>query len=182
MVILHRVQGSDPSGLLLGLEPDHIEALTAQRNVFVGIEGFGRGTSTLTGFDEPTRVTTLKISSGLSTLLGVAPVLGRTFTGREVAGNGDLVLLISETLWRERFGSRPDVLGQGLDRDGERWTVIGVMPRSAVRPDGNPQASRLMASASRCRSAQNFRSTLSLANWQPTDQNTENFRNFLGFA
>ncbi len=83
----------------------------------------------LVGDGEPERLTGARASATLFPLLGVRPLLGRTFTPEEdVFGKGDVVILSSE-LWRRRFGSDPKIIGRKLVFDGSPYTVIGVLPK-----------------------------------------------------
>src|SRR6185503_11535492 len=103
-----------------------------------GLEEFSSGNLTLTDGREPLRVQTIRMSSNLPTLLGTPPLLGRPFTREETAAGAN-VLLLSHALWRSRYGGRADVIGQALVADGKSWTIIGVMPADAARPNGDPR-------------------------------------------
>jgi len=82
----------------------------------------------LTGMGEAEQVNTELISSDFFSLLGVKPVLGRTFnTGEDEVGAAPLVL-ISEGLWQRKFSATPDVLGKSLTLNGKGYTIIGVIP------------------------------------------------------
>jgi predicted permease len=70
----------------------------------------------------------IRASSGLLATLGVKPVIGRDFAASEDRPNGPPVVLISDHLWRERFGADPHVNGHSVDLDGKSFTVIGVLP------------------------------------------------------
>ena len=88
------------------------------------------GEVTVTGANEPERVTITTASTNFFSALGVAPLLGRSFRedeGTEAAAN---VLVVSYRYWQTRLGAAPDVLGQSLNLGGVPYTVIGVM-----RPD-----------------------------------------------
>jgi len=61
-------------------------------------------------------------------LLGVNPILGRTFTQSEEQPGAGPVALISEGLWRRKFGAAADVLGQTVTLDGKGFTIVGVIP------------------------------------------------------
>ncbi len=62
-------------------------------------------------------------------MLGVEPILGRSFGPEEaVPGSTPRVVLLSHAAWRGRFGGDSEIIGKPLDLDGERWTVIGVLP------------------------------------------------------
>ncbi len=100
-------------------------------------EAFGVYTvdsSSLTGGGEPERVRTAYVSSGLLPALGARPAAGRTFTeGEELPGNA--VAMMSEGLWRRRFGGARDILGRRITVDGEARTVVGVLPAGFEMPE-----------------------------------------------
>jgi predicted permease len=76
-----------------------------------------------------------RVTENLFELLGTPAALGRTLVpaDRNDAAN---VVLISDGLWRRRFGAAPDAIGQTLRLDGTPYTVVGVMPRGFVYPSG----------------------------------------------
>ena len=85
---------------------------------------------TLTGRDlEPVRVDAALVSRELFPLLRTAPIAGRVFTPEEDHAGGPAAVVLSESLWRERWGGR-DVLGETIMLEGEPHTVVGVMPAS----------------------------------------------------
>jgi predicted permease len=61
-------------------------------------------------------------------VFGSRPVLGRVFTADDRAENAAKVVIISESLWRNRYGADPAILGKTVDLDGVQHTVVGVMP------------------------------------------------------
>ena len=69
-------------------------------------------------------------------VLGLQPLLGRSFTVEETQPNGPRVAMIGEALWHERFGGRTDVLGKELRLNSRVYTVVGVLPRAAEFPGG----------------------------------------------
>jgi predicted permease len=70
-----------------------------------------------------------RVSDGFFRTLGVKPVLGRDFyDGEDKVGAAPTVLL-SYSAWRDRFGSREDVIGQTISLSGKAYTVIGVLPK-----------------------------------------------------
>jgi putative ABC transport system permease protein len=82
----------------------------------------------LTGRDQPENLRGLQLSADMFHLLGINPVLGRTFsTGEDQTGN-DHVVVLSDRLWQRRFGGDRNIIGQQLTLDGAGYTVIGVMP------------------------------------------------------
>jgi predicted permease len=101
-----------------------------QRALFEAFEGhaFRQFDLTAVGID-PERVSGLVVTNGLLRMLGAAPSLGRGFLEDDGAAGAEPVVLISEGLWKRRFGGRPDILGTRVDLSGERYTVVGTMPR-----------------------------------------------------
>ncbi len=88
---------------------------------------------TLTGGAEPVPLQGAFVSPNLFALFGRAPLLGRTFT-QEENSRAERVVVISQALWAQRFGSSPKVLGEDLEIGHTRWQVIGVMPADFQAP------------------------------------------------
>jgi predicted permease len=104
-----------------------------QNTVFTGMSAFAERSFNLTGVGEPERLEGRRVSANLFDLLGVKPILGRTFVPEEDQP-GSKVALLSESLWKRRFGSEQSVVGRALTLNGESYTVIGVLPRSVRLP------------------------------------------------
>jgi len=75
---------------------------------------------------EPTIVST--VTFNFFSLLGVRPQLGRAFTAEEEAFQGPRVMILSDALWRRRFGADPGIVGRAVELDGLTRTVVGVLP------------------------------------------------------
>ena len=82
----------------------------------------------LTGQTEPERLDGQRVSAGYFQVLGVSPALGRDFATAEDQINGPAVVIISEGLWRRRFGADPRILERPITLNGNSYTVVGVMP------------------------------------------------------
>src|SRR5262249_7368936 len=76
----------------------------------------------------PERVPGQSVTASLFPLLGVRPALGRAFSIEEESFGMRHVVVLSDALWRVRFGARGNVLGESIRLNGEPHTVIGVMP------------------------------------------------------
>ena len=83
---------------------------------------------TLTGGGEPERVEGASVSWNLFDLLGVQPVLGRTFRADEDQPNLDTAVIISHGVWQRRYGGDPGLIGRTIQVGGVARTVVGVMP------------------------------------------------------
>jgi predicted permease len=82
----------------------------------------------LTGMGEAEQVTGEFISSDFFPVLGVKPVVGRTFAEDEEPVGAGPVALISAGLWQRKFGSTPDILGKNITLDARDYTIVGVIP------------------------------------------------------
>jgi putative ABC transport system permease protein len=82
----------------------------------------------LTGKGLPERVEGASVSPSTFQLLGMKPALGRAFADDEDDPAKNSVAVLSDALWRRRFGADPDVLGRALNLDDRSYTVIGVAP------------------------------------------------------
>src|SRR5262249_17330245 len=94
------------------------ETLSA-RQAFIG---------NLTSSEQPEKIQGEKITWDYFPTLGVAPLAGRTFSEEEDRPGGTPVILLSEGLWRRRFGSDAKIVGQAIPINGQSATVIGIMP------------------------------------------------------
>jgi len=84
----------------------------------------------LTGDGEPEVINAMAVSDGFFPILGVKPILGRWFTPEEDVRGKDFVVILSESLWRRRYGADPAVLGRKLLFNNQSVIIIGVMPAS----------------------------------------------------
>ena len=91
-------------------------------------------TFTLTGDDNPERVRGSRMTASLMPLLGIAPRLGRNFTPAEDLEGTAGVAILSDGLWRRRFGADEQVIGRIAQINGESRTIVGVMPRGVSLP------------------------------------------------
>jgi putative ABC transport system permease protein len=76
----------------------------------------------------PERIAGLRVTANLPELLGVSPILGRSFRVDEDAPGRNQVVLLSHGLWQRRFGADPGVIGRVVRMNGLAFTVVGVMP------------------------------------------------------
>jgi putative ABC transport system permease protein len=84
---------------------------------------------TVVGAAEPERLDGQRVTVGYFRALGVAPTLGRDLAASEDQVHGPNVVILSDGLWRRRFGADLSIIGRQVTLDDNRYTVIGVMPR-----------------------------------------------------
>ena len=95
---------------------------------FEDISAFADTRAVLTGGGEPEEVTAQLMIGGMFQILGVPPMLGRTFTDAELADPASNVTVLSYRLWHRRFGADPSVVGRTVQLNSAPRMVIGVMP------------------------------------------------------
>ncbi|UCG88549.1 MAG: ABC transporter permease [Gemmatimonadota bacterium] len=105
----------------------------AQNRTFEAMGAFGGVYLNLTEGDEPLRIRAAHATASVFDVLGVQPAVGRTFIPEEDL-SGIPVVLLSHTLWTERFGTRPDLVGNTIQVNGAPHTVIGIMPEGFQHP------------------------------------------------
>jgi predicted permease len=91
---------------------------------------YGVGGSKLTGNGEPERLTAVPVSENFFSVLGVQPEVGRLFNSEESKFNGPAAVLLSNGLWKRRFGSNPDIVGKTVTLNDAAVNVVGVLPAS----------------------------------------------------
>src|SRR5262249_36485436 len=84
----------------------------------------------LTGVGLPEQIMGSDVTPAFFSTLGVPAALGRTFAPDEVDGKNDHVAVLSDALWKVRFGADPNILGRHIELDGASYTIVGVMPKS----------------------------------------------------
>ncbi len=85
-------------------------------------------TFTLTGVSEPAALNGAAVTAAAWPMLGLAPMLGRTFTAAEDQPGAAPVAVLSAATWQGKFGRDPDILGREIVLNGRAYTVVGVMP------------------------------------------------------
>lgn len=90
----------------------------------------------LTGSGEPLQLESAKVTGRFFSVLGANAELGRVFDESDDRVNGPRVVVISQNLWRDRFGGDPNIAGKSIRLNKDSFTVLGVMPASFVFPRG----------------------------------------------
>ena len=112
--------------------------LRSQSTVFEHVACYHSADFVMTGRGDPVRLQGAVVTADLFPLLGVAPLHGRMFLPDEDKPSGaGRVAIISEQLFRTRFGSDPSIVNQSITLEGKSFTVVGVMPESFEFPIQN---------------------------------------------
>jgi putative ABC transport system permease protein len=138
LVYLHNtypLMGLDRAGCSI---PDYLD----RRNGVTALEEsalFSGASHNLASDGQPERVDSIMVTPSLFPLLKVGPALGRTFTEDEAKIGAGKTVVLSDALWRNRFGADPKVVGTDIRLNGEPFTVVGVMPSGFYFPGPRTQ-------------------------------------------
>jgi putative ABC transport system permease protein len=132
-VLLRPLGYTDPQRLVIltrGATPIHVDEFRAAAHSYTetGVFAGGAEQMALTGTGEPQVVNAARVSGNFLNILGVAPVIGRSFLPPEDRPGGPDVAMISTRLWRRNFGGKSGILGRTIALAGTPYTIIGVLP------------------------------------------------------
>ena len=139
-VLFRPLPFADPGGILLVRETWKGQAgsmsagnwwdLKRTDKIFSHLVPMDGASVNLAGSETPQNITAARVGADFFKLLGVQPALGRGFLPEEDRPGANGVVVLSDGLWRRRFGADPSVIGRDVRIDGLPHRVIGVMPRS----------------------------------------------------
>jgi putative ABC transport system permease protein len=143
-VLLRPLPYRDPSRLVMlfyghrgdvspWLSPPNVRDYVGPSGAFAGSAAVAPITVNLTGLGDPERLQGAKVSWNYFNVLGVSMALGRAFAEGDAQGDGNQIVL-SDGLWRRRFGGRPDVVNSTTTLDGHDVTIVGVAPAAVKFP------------------------------------------------
>jgi predicted permease len=128
-------QGQDELGVSAAEYFDYRDT----NQVFSEVAAYQSAGFNLTGGATPLRVNAASLSASAFPLLGVNPILGRTFSEDENRAGAAGVVLLSSALWKNHYGADQHIVGKVIQLDEKPYTVIGVMPAWFKFPfDGSP--------------------------------------------
>jgi putative ABC transport system permease protein len=108
--------------------------LKRESHSYDSLAGYEQDDLYLTGVTEPVKIEGARVTANFFQTLGVTAAMGRTFLPEEEQPGRDGVLILSDRLWRQSFGSDPNILGRGIFVDDREYIVIGVMPKNFDYP------------------------------------------------
>src|SRR5690348_6359073 len=145
-VLLRPLPFRDPSGLItlheglpkqgfLNMEfsPPDFAVFERNQSAFSATGAFRVEHEDISGRGEPERVAAARISSSLFPILGIGPLLGRTFNAQEDTP-GNNVAILSYGLWQHRYGGDPGIISRTIEINRQPYSIIGVMPRTFEFP------------------------------------------------
>lgn len=116
------------------ISPDFVAAQSAVKS-FTQLAGYWWANRNLTGSGDPVRIVSAGVTANFFPMLGVTPQLGRNFSASEDRPGGPSLILLSDRLWRNRFGADPSVVGKPITMDGKEATIVGVLPANFSFPN-----------------------------------------------
>ena len=141
-VLLRPLPFTEPERLMLVFEdaspggpsrsdvaPGNYADWKSQQTTFDDMAAMAWRSFRLTGDGEPDRILAHAVTRNFAPLLGVQPILGRTFSEDEDQPGGNKVVLLSYGLWQRRYSSQLNIVGREILLDGEKHTVVGVLPK-----------------------------------------------------
>jgi putative ABC transport system permease protein len=132
-VLLRPLGYRDPDRLVLitsGATPIRWDELKKSARSYTEIGNYFMSSAdvALTGAFTPEVIKQARVSANFLSIVGVEPLIGRSFTQEEDSPGGPPVVIISSNLWQRRFGADPQILGRTIDVAGFPHTVVGIMP------------------------------------------------------
>ena len=110
------------------------EQVRDHNHSFESVAAWANDNLNLTGQGEPLQVPVARVSPNFFSTLGVEPQLGRAFTEEEGRPEGQPVVMISDSMWRNHFGGDAGIVGKTVTLDTVPHTVVGVLPADVQFP------------------------------------------------
>ena len=130
--LVYLTEKSPQLGTMMVAYPDYLDWRTETRT-FEDLAVYNRYQNlNLTGAAEPERIPTALVTANVFRVLGARPALGHDFAPDEDRRGAPREVMLSDGLWRRRFGADASIVGKTVSFDGQSYTVVGVMPRDFV--------------------------------------------------
>jgi putative ABC transport system permease protein len=148
-VLLNQLPYQRPSQLVVVVEQnpdgntDLVAPLTfadwrAQSRAIASMAAFRQLRYAFAGSAEPLNVPSVRATPNIFTMLGVNPILGRTFLAEEGVTGADRVAVLSRAFWQRHYAGSPAAIGRTIQLDAVPYTIVGVMPAEFdFPPSGN---------------------------------------------
>jgi predicted permease len=134
-VLLRALPYAEPDRLVVLIREQHSGNTPANfldwkrdNHVFENMGAAEAWSANLTGIDKPEQIEGLHVTSNIFPVLGVHPIMGRTFTPDEDQLGHDHEVVLSYGFWQRSFGGSKDVVGRTIEFNGEPYDIVGVMP------------------------------------------------------
>jgi len=118
---------TSPGGSGSSASPAKFNFFRAKTDAFEDVAAFRSNVANVTGGTTPEQVPVGQVSADFFTLFGAPIERGRTFSAEEDLPNGGHVAVLSDGLWRRRYGRDPSIVGRDIVLDGQPYTIVGVL-------------------------------------------------------
>src|SRR5688572_8801459 len=129
------IQELDSGGKRIQVTSANFLDWRAQNTVFEHLAAIRTNTTNLALSDHSERIDFAQTSANFFDVFGITPQHGRLFIPRDEEAGHEPVVVLSDTLWRRRYGADPATVGKQLTFDGRNYTVIGIAPAGFQYPD-----------------------------------------------
>jgi putative ABC transport system permease protein len=117
--------------------PGLIQHYRESSRTLISVAGYQVRSGDLTGYGQPERVRTIAVTSEFFDALAVRPALGRAFDQRDAQQRSPQACILTDTIWRSRFGADSNIVGRRVQLDGHSVEIVGVMPSQFAFPDAD---------------------------------------------
>jgi putative ABC transport system permease protein len=121
---------TSPQGSAPAASPAKFAHYREQTSIVQDVSAFRMGLVNYTGSGSPEQLRSGQVSADYFRLAGIPISRGRTFTADEDRPNGERVAVLSQGLWKRRFGSDPSVIGKTMTLSGDPYVIIGILNES----------------------------------------------------
>ena len=140
---LVRIYSEFPTFKKFWVSPPEFLDLRKNAKSWESLEGWVNGGVNLAGTQDPVRVTLSYVTGGLLPSLGVSPLMGRLLTPEDDAPSAPLTAVLSYGLWQRAFGADRGFIGREILFNGQKCTIVGVMPKEFHFPPGESEPPEL---------------------------------------
>jgi predicted permease len=134
LVMVWASKPQQPESDIMPVSPPDYTDWKNQSHVFEDIGTSSDAIYSLTGAGDPQQIIGYRFSSNFFDVMGVKPLMGRTFTPEEETPGHNNVVILSYRLWQRVFGGDADILGKPIVLSGDPYTVVGIMPPAFQHP------------------------------------------------
>jgi putative ABC transport system permease protein len=139
VVITHKAPGISGAGEFPGA-PSNYFIYRDQNQSFQDVAMMTGDSVSITGVGEPEQVRAQRVTDGMTSIMGVAPVIGRSFARQDDLPSSPQTAMLMYGYWEKKFGGSREIVGQTIKVDGKQTQVIGVMPKDFHFLDQNDPA------------------------------------------
>lgn len=122
------------SNMTLGTSWIGFQDIRKEVSAFEQVAAYRTSNANLTQQGDPARISVGQVSDGFFDELGVTPQLGRLILASDLTPGQENVAILSDALWRTRFGADPGVIGRSITLDKKEYTIVGVASKTATVP------------------------------------------------